>query len=106
LAPSEEAAEIDAKFKRWRLALAEQGPRGMWQAMLEDQKRDWPDPYVMARLHARLGETNEALDLIEKAYQERNVCMPDLLFDDHWDAFRENTRFQDVVRRVGLKPRR
>jgi hypothetical protein len=78
----------------------------MWQAMLEDQKRDCPDPYVLARLHARLDETNEAIALLEKAYQERNGCMADLLFDDHWDAFRENPRFQDIVRRVGLKPKR
>ena len=101
------AAETEARYKRWRSALAEKGPRGMWQAMLDEQRQSpSPIPYHTARLCARLGYTNEVFDWLNRAYRERDFEMArDLLIDDCWYPLRANTNFQAIVKRVGLKPK-
>ena len=56
------AAEIENRYKRRRSALVEKGPRGLWQAMLDEQSQSpSPSPYNTARLCVRLGYTNEAI---------------------------------------------
>jgi hypothetical protein len=44
-------------------------------------KRGYVAPIVMARLHARLGETDRAFDWLEKAYAERSPALADLKVD-------------------------
>jgi serine/threonine protein kinase len=95
--------QIEAKYRRYRTNLTNGGPAEMWRAMLQDQTQDVPpDHYVMARSSARLGDTDHALSFLEMAYQERNESMVKLLFDDCWDAMRDNPRFRELVRKMGF----
>lgn len=99
------AAEVGRRYEGWRAVLAEKGPRGLWQAMLENHQRWWPDSYALAGLHARLGNTNDALSLLEKAFQEHHPDMPDLLVDQYWRTLDGQPRFQRIVAQMGFKPK-
>jgi len=82
-------AEIEARYKRCRSALAKEGPRGMWRAMLDEWRQSpSPNPYAMAVPYARLGDTNEVFPLLDQAYREHNTGLFELLMDvvDDWSG--------------------
>jgi TolB-like protein/DNA-binding winged helix-turn-helix (wHTH) protein len=54
-----------------------------------------------ALTHAQLGNTDLALQALEKAYDEREDIV-DLAVDPSWDSIRADPRFQELLRRVGL----
>jgi serine/threonine-protein kinase len=51
-----------------------------------------------------LGEKEQALDWLEKGYEDRNWWMPWLKVEPRFDPLRSEPRFQELVRRVGLPP--
>ncbi|HZM04161.1 MAG TPA: protein kinase [Candidatus Saccharimonadales bacterium] len=88
-----------------RSILHEKGPRGLWQAELNWQKQHFIfDPYWMATINARLGETNEVFSLLDQACKEHNRGMINLLVDDHWDGYRSDPRFKELLTKVGFHP--
>ena len=66
-------------------------------------KRDffWAD-YEIAVIHAGLGEKDEAISHLERAYDEHSVGAAWLRFDPRLDTLRAEPRFQNFVRRTGL----
>jgi serine/threonine protein kinase len=98
------AAEIETRYKRWRLAFKEKGAPGMWQAMLDEQSQSpSPSPYNTARLYARLGNTNELFVWLEKASREKNgVPGSDTLMDDCWDPFRDHPKYKELLEKMGF----
>jgi hypothetical protein len=56
----------------------------------------------MAVAHVGLGERDQALASLEKAYQDRDYRLRLLKADPVWDSLRSDPRFQDIHRRVGL----
>ncbi len=66
-------------------------------------KTSYVSPYMIATIHAGLGEKDEAFEFLEKAYQEKSTDLPYFLKGDlRMDTLRSDPRFQDLVRRVGL----
>jgi serine/threonine protein kinase/Tfp pilus assembly protein PilF len=59
-------------------------------------------PQYLAYVHAALGEDAQALALLEQAVAERDQNVLWLKVDPRLDRFRQEPRFQDLVRRVGL----
>ena len=59
-------------------------------------------PYATAGIHAWLGEKDEALLLLEAAYRERTHWMLWLRRDPRWNPLRDDPRFKDLTKRVGL----
>jgi tetratricopeptide (TPR) repeat protein len=59
-------------------------------------------PYALAVIHAHLGEHEIAMDLLERAYDERNVQMVGLKVDPALDPVRSLPRFQTLLERIGL----
>jgi hypothetical protein len=59
-----------------------------------------------AVVHVGLGETGEALDWLERAYDERDMWMPFLRLylrlDGMFSPLRNEPRFTALVERVGL----
>ena len=57
--------------------------------------------YWFAVIHAGLGECDRALDYLERAFEER---APELMYLqwNQWDIVRDDPRYQDIHRRVGL----
>jgi DNA-binding winged helix-turn-helix (wHTH) protein/TolB-like protein/tetratricopeptide (TPR) repeat protein len=70
----------------------------------ELSQRRYVSPYERAILHAALGETGQALDWLEKAYQQRSGWMLYLPVEPRLDPLRPDPRFGNLVRRVGLSP--
>ena len=59
--------------------------------------------YDFGILHAGLGETEKALDWLEKAYDERSFSLlMSLNAEPRLDVLRSDPGFRDLVRRVGL----
>ena len=59
-------------------------------------------PYGFALIHTGLGEYEEALEWLERAYQDRNSWMPFLAVEPRLDPLRSDPRFQDLLRRMNL----
>ena len=78
------------------------------RALIEELKR-WSeggfDPLAnIALVHAGLGQNDEAMRWLEKAYQAHSAWLIylGLKVDLRWDALRSDARFQDLLRRVGF----
>jgi tetratricopeptide (TPR) repeat protein len=61
-------------------------------------------PFFQARNHARLGEIDEAMKLLEESYRERDCLLVLLKAQEWWDPLRGDARFADLLRRVGIPP--
>jgi len=56
----------------------------------------------IATLYTYAGEKERALEWLEKAYQERLQNMIYLRVSPKWDRLRDDPRFKDLLRRIGL----
>ena len=61
-------------------------------------------PFFQARNHARLGEIDEAMKLLEQSYRERDCLLVLLKAQEWWDPLRGDARFADLLRRIGIPP--
>jgi serine/threonine-protein kinase len=89
-------------------ALAVSGQRAEAHKVLDELKRmskqRYVPPYNIAAVYAGLGEKEQVLDWLEKAYEERDVRLVFLKIDPKWDGLRTEPRFNDLLRRIGLAP--
>ena len=81
-----------------------QGERAYWLSRQKSlASSTWTDPFDLAVVEARLGETDAMLANLEKAYQLRSVS---LLYwgqtEPAFERFRADSRFQDFLHRIGL----
>jgi eukaryotic-like serine/threonine-protein kinase len=66
------------------------------------QESSIPPPYVVASFYVRLGQNDEAIKWLERAYEERDFRMIMITVSFEFDGLRSDPRFRDLVRRVGL----
>jgi serine/threonine-protein kinase len=59
-----------------------------------------PNPASLAAVHGALGEIDEAMGLLETAFQERDVLLVRVKVDPRFDPMRRDARFQELVRRM------
>lgn len=64
--------------------------------------RRYVPPYWSAILATGLGETDRAFETLERAFEDRFDWMIALQVDPVFDPLRDDPRFEDLVRRVGL----
>ncbi|UCF79178.1 MAG: protein kinase [Candidatus Eiseniibacteriota bacterium] len=85
------------------IAYNELGPRGYWLWCLETYE-GLQDRYpaVTSMYYAKLGETDKALALLEKAYEKHDMEMHTLKSNPYWDPLRDDPRFQDLLRRMNF----
>lgn len=70
---------------------------------LEDRARGkYRNPVGVAREYALLGDDEDALEWLEKAYEERSSGMQYLAVDPQFDALRSNPKFQYWLGVLGL----
>jgi TolB-like protein/Tfp pilus assembly protein PilF len=72
------------------------------EQLQELSKQQYVTSYVVARIYAALGETDEALRWLETAYQERAAWMVALKIDPRFDNLRSDPRFQDLMLRMNF----
>jgi TolB-like protein/Tfp pilus assembly protein PilF len=95
--------EVEAELGH---ALAVAGRRAEARALLAGLMQPWPgryvSPYSVALVHAGLGDQEQALAWLEKAYDERSDYMPFLGLEPMLDSLRSAPRFDALARRVGV----
>ena len=83
-----------------------------WQGMLLEQIRGFEDsktegtriPYFQrAVFYAKAGNKNKAFECLEKSYQARESWMSLLQVEPGLDSVRDDPRFDELVKRVGLE---
>ena len=65
-------------------------------------KHKYVAPHFFAGIHIGLGEYDQAVEYLEKSYAERSHWLIYLHMDPSMDDLRNDPRFQDLLRRVGL----
>jgi serine/threonine-protein kinase len=60
-------------------------------------------PYYFALVYNGLGESDKALDYLEKAFAEKNLLMVFLKVDPKWNNLRNEPRFADLMRRMNFE---
>lgn len=80
------------------------GGSGYWRERLRLAELDGTAlmKYVLAGLHARLGERDKAFEALERCYTERLPSLTFLAVDEWFADLREDPRFQSLLERMGL----
>lgn len=88
------------------IAYAKAGERARAQAILHELQARQAAGYVpatsLAAVHVALGDTDAALDELERAYRERDIRMAFLKVDARWNPLRKQPRFQALATRMDL----
>jgi len=72
----------------------------------EMSKRRYISPYLFAVIYVGLGDNKQAFAWLDKAYQDRTFFLIWLKVEPRFDSLRDDPRFQDLLRRIGLEPKR
>jgi serine/threonine-protein kinase len=84
------------------------GIRGYWKAVLEYEhsmaRREHAAPLKLASIYAHLGEKDQAIACLERAYQQHAVALIWLKADRSWDLLRSDARYQNLLRRMNFPP--
>ena len=66
-------------------------------------KEKYVPSYPVAAIYAALGEKDEALARLERAYDERDPWMPYLALDPRLEGLHHDPRFTSLLRRMNLR---
>lgn len=109
IAEYQKAVQISNGSQRPIVALAHAnaalGKKSEAEKILQDLERTskaTASPYTMATIYAGLGENDKAFQYLERAYSQRSFEILWLNSDLLLDSLRPDTRFQGLVRRIGL----
>lgn len=67
------------------------------------EKNEYISPFEFVNIFNALGKSDLALEYLERAYQERTPRLSGELWDRPFDGLRSDPRFQDLIRRIGLR---
>ena len=88
-------------------ALARWGKQTEARAVLDEllklSKTRYVPPYNFALVYNGLGESEKALNYLEKGFAEKNVLMVFLKVDPKWNNLRSESRFVDLMRRMNFE---
>ncbi len=77
--------------------------RKMIDELLSRSKKEFIAASGIALIYMGLNETDKAFEWLKKAYEERAPFLTYLKVDPRFDRLRDDPRFIDLMRRVGLK---
>ena len=89
-----------------RSLFLENGIEGFWRHRLELAGCGEENPgtvYSCAEHYARLGDTENALRMLEAAAEQRVFMLPFINIDPMWDDLRDEPRFKTVIAKMGLQ---
>jgi eukaryotic-like serine/threonine-protein kinase len=87
-------------------ALAMSGKRKQALTILDELKstKEPVSQAELAVLYVGLGDKQQALASLEKAFDQHDLQLQYLKVEPHYDSLRSDPRFADLVRKVGLTP--
>jgi TolB-like protein/DNA-binding winged helix-turn-helix (wHTH) protein/Tfp pilus assembly protein PilF len=74
------------------------------QVLKAREQESFSSPTWIAVVHCGLGEKDQALAWLERAYQERDPFFPNVTVEPAFDPLRSDPRFQELDRRTRLPP--
>ena len=85
---------------------ARAGERGKALSILKQMQttRDPVSPTELAILYSSLGEMDQAFASLEKAHAAHDALLPWIASDPAYRSLRDDGRYADFVRKVGLQP--
>jgi len=90
-------------------AYALAGRRGDAENVLRElerwSKRSYVPAYNFAEVYIGLGNKEQALAMLEKAYADRSMALTFVTADQEFDSLHSDPRFRDLVRHIGLSSR-
>ncbi|MDQ4120734.1 MAG: winged helix-turn-helix domain-containing protein [Acidobacteriota bacterium] len=95
--------------EEFRRAFNESGWQGFLHKRLElfekrIKKGQQVDPYTLAQTYVRLGQKDEAFKWLEKVVETRQPSAIMLKIEPAYDVLRDDPRFDQLVRKIGLQP--
>ena len=72
------------------------------EKLLELDRRQQIDPATILQAYVGMGNNDQALAYLEKAYAQHSNTLTTLKVDPRFDPLRGDARFQEMQRRVGL----
>ena len=104
VAYGEEPQRAKKEFSAVRQEFSAKGARAYWMSRQKSLAATaWTDPFDIAVVQARLGESDAMFANLDKAYQQRSAA---LLYWEQtqpaFDRFRTDSRFQNFARHAGL----
>jgi serine/threonine protein kinase/Tfp pilus assembly protein PilF len=101
--------EPEEAMQAYRAAYQSSG----WQGLMIERARrcdeahlkpNYSEPYFQGAVeHAKAGQKDKAFECLEKSYQRRELWMSLLKVEPGLDSLRDDPRFDELVKRVGLK---
>ena len=95
------------EIQSWKTIYAKSGWRGVFERQFEqakeNEKNGKPNYVQLAFYSIELEEREPAFAYLEKAFGKRQWAMTTLKVEPRFDPLRSDPRFEDLVRRVGLK---
>jgi serine/threonine-protein kinase len=76
--------------------------RSWLDGMMVISKYGYVSSYDISQIHARLGEKEETLSWLEKAYTEHDSGLVSLAVDPLFDSVRSDPRFRDLLNRLKI----
>ena len=73
------------------------------EALAEQAKTRYVSPYFVSVIHLGLGHHHEAVDWLEKAWEERDGWAQWMLVNPTVDRVRSNPRYEELLKRIGLR---
>ncbi len=70
--------------------------------LLRERDQSYVSAFDLAVLYTGLGEKQQALEWLEKSYQERSAFLIYMTWDPRLDSLRKEPRFQQIIQRVGF----
>jgi serine/threonine-protein kinase len=68
----------------------------------EIEKTQYVRTYYVAMIYAALGDKDNAFAELEKSFRDRDCYLPRARVDPFMDPLREDARFRDLMKRIGL----
>ncbi len=65
-------------------------------------ERMYVDPVLSALVYVGLGESDRALDRLERAYQNQAALITEVPVDPRYESLRSNPRYEAIVNGIGL----
>lgn len=100
---SGDGAQAAALGRAYRVS----GLKGVLQQQLEEleelSRQRYVSPLDIATIHIRLGDHAQALEWLEKAYEQRFSLLPWLKLDPSLDRLRSDLRFTALLKKIGLE---
>jgi serine/threonine-protein kinase len=88
-------------------AYAAAGDRAAATQLLDDLRKrkakEYIPPFAFAVVYASLGDKTRAIELLERGIADKDIFLPENFFDPLLDSLRNEPRFAEIERKMGLK---